>query len=295
MTMNEDKRIRRRVRNSYIMSTVSTALVLFLLGSVGYLMFAAMRVADTLRESVQVMVELSHDIAPEERDDIEHLLDDEPMVSSIGFTSREEKAADDDFKKIFAQEYEEIIGENPLLDSYDLKLSAQSADSVALTGFISRVRAMRGVEYVSYPEMMVGRMHSTVSRIRLVLLLFGGALLVISLILLSNTIRLAIYSKRYIINTMKLVGATRWFIMRPFIGSAVLHGLAAGAIASLMFCGAIYGLNEAVPEMTSLAEVTKIAIIIGSMLAGGMMLSLIFTWSALSKFIRMKSNRIYLY
>ena len=293
--MNEDRRIRRRVRNSYIMSTVSTALVLFLLGTVGYLMFGAMRVADTLQQSVQVMVEIAHDIAPEERDDIEQMLKDEEMVTEIAFTSREEKAADEDFRKMFAQEYEEILGENPLLDSYDLKLSAQSADSLALSSFISRVRAMRGVEFVSYPEMLVGRLHTTVGGIRLVLLLFAGALLVISLILLSNTIRLAIYSKRYIINTMKLVGATRWFIMRPFVGSAVLHGLAAGATASVLFCGAIYGLNEAVPEMTSMAELTKIGIIVGSMLAGGMLLSLTFTVSALNKFIKMKSNRIYLY
>ena len=293
--MNEDRRIRRRVRNSYILSTVSTALVLFLLGTVGYLMFGAMRVADTLQESVQVMVELSRDIAPEDRDDIEHLLKDEPMVMEVAFSPREDKAVDEDFKKMFEQEYEEILGENPLLDSYDLKLSAQSADSLALSHFISQVRSMRGVEYVSYPEMLVGRLHSTVDGIRLVLLLFTGALLLISIILLSNTIRLAIYSKRYIINTMKLVGATRWFIMKPFVGSALLHGLAAGVTASVLFCGAIYGLNEAVPEMTSLAELTKIGIIIGSMVAAGMLLSLAFTWSALSKFIRMKSNRIYLY
>ena len=293
--MNEDRRIRRRVRNSYILSTVSTALVLFLLGSVGYLMFVAMRVADTLQQSVQVMVELSRDIEPAERDDLEQLFADEPMVTESTFSSREEKAVDEDFRKMFAQEYEEIIGDNPLLDSYDLKLSAQSADSLRLAYFISRVRAMRGVEYVSYPEMLVGRLHSTVGRIRMLLLLFGGALLVISLILLSNTIRLAIYSKRYIINTMKLVGATRWFIMRPFVGSALLHGLAAGLTASALFAGAIYGLNEALPEMISATELTKIAVIIGAMLAGGMLLSLTFTVAALNKFIKMKSNRIYLY
>lgn len=293
--MNEDRRIRRRVRNSYILSTVSTALVLFLIGSAGYLMFGAMRVARTLQESVQVMVELSRDIAPEDRDDIEHMLSEEPMVMEVAFTSSEEKAVDDDFRKMFAQEYEEIIGENPLLDSYDLKLSAQSADSMMLTRFISQVRAMRGVEYVSYPEMLVGRLHSTVSNIRLLLLLFTGALLIISLILLSNTIRLAIYSKRYIINTMKLVGATRWFIMKPFVGSALLHGLAAGVTASLLFCGAVYGLGRTVSEMTPAAEPAKIGIIVGSMVAGGILLSLLFTWSALNKFIRMKSNRIYLY
>ena len=294
--MKDDKRIRRRVRNSYIMSTVSTALVLFLLGSVGYLMFAAMRVADTLRESVQVMVELERDIEPQQRDDIEQMLDDDELVAQVDFTPKEAKAADKEFRKMFEQqEYEEIIGENPLLDSFDLRLTAQSADSTALAGFVAKVKAMKGVAHISYPEMMVARMHSTVNRIRLVLLLFGGALLVISLILLSNTIRLAIYSKRYIINTMKLVGATRGFIMKPFVGSALLHGLAAGATASLLFGCAVYGLNEALPELTSLAEVTKIAAIVAAMLAGGVVLSLAFTVAALNKFINMKSNRIHLY
>ena len=293
--MNEDRRIRRRVRNSYIMSTVSMALVLFLLGSVGYMMFTAMKVADTLQESVQVMVELSHDIQPAQRDDLEQMFADEDMVAEATFTPREEKAADEDFRRMFAQEYQEILGENPLLDSYDLKLTAQSADSLMLSYFVKRVKAMPGVEFVSYPEMLVGRLHSTVNRIRMVLLLFGGALLVISLILLNNTIRLAIYSKRYIINTMKLVGATRGFIMRPFVGSALLHGFTAGVAASLLFGAAIYGLNEAMPELTTLSEWTKTGIIVGSMVAGGMVLSLLFTLTALNKFIRMKSNRIHLY
>lgn len=293
--MTDDKRIKRRVRNSYILSTVSTALVLFLLGSVGYLMFAAMRVGDTLQQSVQVMVELDRDITPEQRDDIERELAEEPMVAEIAFTSSEEKAADEDFKRMFAAEYEEITGDNPLLDSFDVTLSAQSADTAYLRQFAERMRQMEGVDYVSYPEVLVGRMHATVGRIRLVLLLFTAALAVISLILLSNTIRIAIYSKRYIINTMKLVGATRWFIMKPFIGSALLHGLAAGAAAAVLFGLSVYGLNEAVPEMTSLAETTKIAVIVGAMVAAGVVLSVAFTVAALNRFINMKSNRIHLY
>ena len=98
-----------------------------------------------------------------------------------------------------------------------------------------------------------------------VLLLFGGALLVISLILLNNTIRLAIFSKRYLINTMKLVGATKWFIMRPFLGSSITQGILSGIIASALFLTAVYGLNEAVPELMSLAETMKIGIIVGGM------------------------------
>ena len=127
------------------------------------------------------------------------------------------------------------------------------------------------------------------------LLLFGGALLVISLILLGNTIRLAIFSKRYLINTMKLVGATKWFIMRPFLGSSLTQGILAGTAASALFGLAVYGLNEAVPELMTIAEAGKIAIILGSMIAGGIIISGLFTFAALNKFINMKSNKIYLY
>ena len=132
-------------------------------------------------------------------------------------------------------------------------------------------------------------------KFRLVLLLFGGALLLVSLILVSNTIRLAIYSKRYLINTMKLVGATKWFIMRPFLGSSLRQGILAGAIASALFGVAVYGVNEAVPELLTIAEAGKIALIIGAMLAGGIVISGVFSLAALNKFINMKSNKIYLY
>ncbi len=293
--MTDDRRLRRKVRNSYIVSTISTALVLFLLGSVGYLMIAAMKVADSLQESVEVMVELEREISPEARAEIERVLAEEPMVLEVNFSSREDKAADEDFKRMFESEYEEILGENPLLDSFDVTLSAQSSDEEYLRSFVAHLGELVGVEYVSYPEMLVGRLHTTVNRIRLVLLIFGGALLIISLILLSNTIRLAIFSKRYLINTMKLVGATKWFIMKPFVGSAALHGLFAGVGAAALFCAALYGLNHTMPEFTSFAELEKIAIIVGSMLLGGVLLSLTFTVAAVNKFVNMKSNKIYLY
>jgi len=112
---------------------------------------------------------------------------------------------------------------------------------------------------------------------------------------LSNTIRLAIFSKRYLINTMKLVGATKWFIMRPFLGSSLTQGILAGTAASALFGLAVYGLNEAVPELMTIAEAGKIAIILGSMIAGGIIISGLFTFAALNKFINMKSNKIYLY
>ena len=387
--MKDDKRLKRKVRNSYIVSTVSIMLVLFLLGSVGYLMVAAMKVAQTLQESIAVTVELQNGISDQQRETInkrltaeelvatvayvtkeekaddaefrkmfesefEEILDENPLldsfeltltaesadkelldgfiasvsgiagvervsypalmaisdqqretinkrltaeelVATVAYVTKEEKADDAEFRKMFESEFEEILDENPLLDSFELTLTAESADKELLDGFIASVSGIAGVERVSYPALMAERLHATVGKIRLVLLLFGGALLIISLILLSNTIRLAIFSKRYLINTMKLVGATKWFIMKPFLGSSITQGILAGLGASLLFGLSVFGLNEAVPELTTIAESGKIAVILGAMIAGGVVISGLFTVAALNKFVNMKSNKIYLY
>lgn len=293
--MKDDKRLKRKVRNSYIVSNISIALVLFLLGSVGYLMTAAMQVARTLQERVTVTVELRNGADEKQKESLRKRFEANELVSHVEYSSKDDKLNDTDFRQMFEQEFEAILEENPLLDSFELTLSADSADPDKLETFIAQIAELDGVDRVSYPAQTVERLHATIAKIRLVLLLFGGALLVISLILLNNTIRLAIFSKRYLINTMKLVGATKWFIMRPFLGSSITQGILSGIIASALFLTAVYGLNEAVPELMSLAETMKIGIIVGGMVLGGILISLCFTFFAVNKFVNMKSNKIYLY
>lgn len=293
--MKDDKRLKRKVRNSYIISTLSITLVLFLLGSVGYLMAAALQVARTLQESVAVTVELSNDLSEEQRAEIEKRFAAEDLIATITFSSKEAKAEDTEFRRMFGAEFEEVLEENPLLDSFELTLTAASADQALLDDLIGALERIPGVERVSYPARVAERLHATVSKIRLILILFGGALLVVSLVLLNNTIRLAIFSKRYLINTMKLVGATKWFIMKPFLGNSITQGIIAGVAASLLFGLAVYGLNEAVPELLTLAEMRRLGIILGAMILGGVLISGLFTWVALNKFVNMKSNKIYLY
>lgn len=293
--MKDDKRLKRKVRNSYIVSNISIALVLFLLGSVGYLMTAAMQVARTLQESVTVTVELRNGADEKQKESLRKRFEANELVSHVEYSSKDDKLNDTDFRQMFEQEFEAILEENPLLDSFELTLSADSADPDKLETFIAQIAELDGVDRVSYPAQTVERLHATIAKIRLVLLLFGGALLVISLILLNNTIRLAIFSKRYLINTMKLVGATKWFIMRPFLGSSITQGILSGIIASALFLTAVYELNEAVPELMSLAETMKIGIIVGGMVLGGILISLCFTFFAVNKFVNMKSNKIYLY
>lgn len=142
--MKDDKRLRRKVRNSYIVSTVSIALVLFLLGSVGYLMVAALKVADTLQESIAVTVELKRETTPERRDAIEKRLAAEDLVATIAYVPKEAKLEDKEFRKMFDSAFEEILEENPLLDSFELTLTPASADKELLAEFIAAAERIEG-------------------------------------------------------------------------------------------------------------------------------------------------------
>ena len=293
--MKDDKRLKRKVRNSYLVSTLSMALVLFLLGSVGYLMMAADEVASSLRSSIVVMVELKQDASDTQRKAIEELIAADTLTASVSFVSREEKVADEEFRKVFESSFEEVLDENPLLDSFEVTLTAGSENRDEVDRFITTIEQLEGVDRATFPALMAEQLHRTVGKIRFVMILFGGALLLISLILLHNTIRLAIFSKRYIINTMKLVGATKWFIMKPFLASAVTQGLWSGLLAAVLFAASVYGLTEAVPELTTLAEWQQVGVMLGVLLAVGVLLSILFTALAINKFVNMKSNKIYLY
>lgn len=293
--MENNRRLRRKVRNSYIVSTVSIALVLFLLGAVGYLMTAAMRVADSLQESVTLIVELEKGISDERKAAVKSLLEQNPMAAEVRYISKEEKLNDSEFRKIFAVEFEQVLDENPLLDSYEVRLTALSEERSALDRFISDIGEREGVAHVSYPAELIEKVHSTVNKVRPVLLAFALVLLIISLTLLNNTIRLAIFSKRYLINTMKLVGATKWFIIRPFLWDSVKQGIWSGVLAAALFGAMIYGIDRNMPELSSPELLEAAVVILAGMVIVGVVVSLLFTLFAVNKFVNMKSNKIYLY
>ena len=291
--MRSDKRIRRKVRRSYMVSTVSISLVLFLLGSVGYMLTAALSTAHTLRGSITLSVELDQAMEQGAKDALGEKLSEMEGVSGVEYVSRQEKIEDEDFRRMFASEIESILADNPLRDSFEVGIS--TSDKQKRDQMVDKISALDGVVYVAYPASTIEQLHSTINRITIILIAFGGALLIISLILLNNTIRLAIFSRRYLINTLKLVGATKWYIMRPFLSTAAKQGFWSGVLASLLFGAALAGMSEAMPEIISMSEVMKIGIIVGVMILGGLLISILFTTFAVGKFVNMKSNKIYLY
>ena len=291
--MNSNKRIKRKVRNAYAISTVSIALVLFLLGAVGYLILGALNASDRLKESVSVYVMLDQKAAPDTVAMIGKQLQALGSVKEVRFISKDQAARE--FQEYLGTDFVDFLQENPLPDSYELKLDAAASDRQSLARLEKQISAWVGVEEVVYQKNVIDQISTNVNKFNLVLLMFGGALLVISLVLLNNTIRVSIFSKRYVINTMKLVGATRWFIMRPFLGSSILQGIYSGLISWVMLAGLIAGLHEGLPDVRFVSEQMQLAIIFGVMMVGGILISLIFTTFAVRKFLKMKSSKIYLY
>lgn len=291
--MRDDKRLRRKVRRSYVVSTVSIALVLFLMGSVGYMLATALQTARDLRCGIALSAELDDNVDESGRARIEQQLMAIDGVVAVRYSDKEEKINDEEFRRMFEAEIEEIIQENPLRNSFEVSVSA--VDRASLDSAADRMAAIEGVVYVAYPAATIERLHSTITKITIVLTAFGGALLIISLILLNNTIRLAIFSRRYLINTFKLVGATKGYIMRPFLGAAAKQGIWAGIAASALFGGSIAALSGTMPEITAPTQMVQIGVTVCGMILCGVIISLLFTAFAVNKFVNMKSNKIYLY
>ena len=288
------RNISRRIRFSYATSTISMALVLFLLGAIGFIMANIFTTTTQMRKSVTMIAELNDNLSEAERDSVAIRLAESDMVAELKFVSKEEKLKDEEFKRVFAIDINDILNENPLPDSYDVVLSDLSSNREALEKFAEEARKIEGVSYVSYPQTFVEELHSTLDVVQLIMLIIGGVLLLISIILLNNTIRLDIYSQRELINTLKAVGATKWFIMRPFVGRSALQGLLAGILASGLFVGALYGLDNAIPGLGTFPDWMEIAIIAGAMTTLGVVVAVICTLPIVGRFVNMKSNKIHI-
>ena len=281
---------------SYIISTISISLVLFMVGVVSYVTLSAISAARALRESVVVSVEVSDEIREESRMALEAMFEDKSVCADVQFLSKDAKVADEAFRAQFEVDLDLLLGVNPLLDSYEVALHTDYADRAGVEQVADILRSMDGVEYVSVPPVeIVEGMHKTIKQTSIALMLFLSLLLLISLLLLSNTIRLVVYSKRYLINTMKLVGATKWYIMRPFLITAVKQGLAAGVIASALMAAVVYGAESHAIDGVNMLATEDVVAIVGSIVVLGVVVTVLFSAVAVNKFVNMRSNKIYLY
>ena len=284
-----------KIMRSYTISTVSMALVLFILGTIGYVITSLLATSQQVREGVVMIVELKDSLSEERRDSLQMQIAENRLVAAVDFISKDEKLADEDFRRAFEVDVKSLLSENPLPDSFDVTLTSAAANAEELDAFVQDIKQLEGVSYVSYPKELIEQVHSVLDVMQLLIVAFGGVMLIISFVLLGNTVRLAVFSHREAIKTMKLVGATKWFIIRPFLGRSLLQGLVAGIVAVLLFVGVLFGLQYSLPGFEIMAQISMVVIIAAAMVVAGVALSMLFTFVAVNKCVNMRSNKLYIY
>ena len=286
-----DKYSKRRLAGSSITTVVSLSLVLFMLGLLGIIILNTNKLADNVKENIGFQIILN-DNAKEA--DVQHLtktLNASAYVKSTEFITKEEAAVR--LQKDLGEDFINFLGYNPLLSSINVHLKAGYANADSLSWIEKDMLKSKFVKEVVYQKSLVIMINENVKKISLVILIFSGLLMIIALALINNTIRLSIYSKRFIIKTMQLVGATQKFIRRPFVIKGIKHGIYGAAIAISMLIGVLYFAQKQLPELAELQDEKMLASLFGLVIVLGIIISWISTSLAVRKYLRLKSDDLY--
>jgi cell division transport system permease protein len=287
----ENRSTKWRLRSSYLSSVISNSLVLFMLGILLLLLFNAKRLSDFVKENIGFSVILHDDVREVEASFLRKTLDASPFVRITEYISKEEAARE--LKEELGEDFIGFLGYNPLSSSIEVRLRADYANPDSIRKIEDELMSHRPVKEVFYQKSLVALVNENVQRISAIIILFSALLFFIALVLINNTIRLSVYSKRFIINTMKLVGATWGFIRKPFLLKGVAHGLYASLLAVMLLCGVIYIVEGEFYEVVNFDQVELLAAIFGLVIVTGILINLISTYLAVNKYLRLKVDDLY--
>jgi cell division transport system permease protein len=290
--MNDDKRlVRRTQRSSRISTIISISLVLFLLGTLGVLLLHAGRVSNYVRENIEISLELKPDANSLAVTDLQKRILAAAYVKSARYVSREEAA--DSLKSELGEDFVSFLGFNPLNPSIDIHLKADYSDTTIIEQFISSLRSNSVVRGVQYQASLVESINRNIRTLTWIILSFSVLLLLVSIALINNTIRISLYARRLLIKSMLLVGATRGFIRKPFLINSIWNGIVGGVIGVLFLAVLIYLASIKIPELALIRDPKLLTLVAGGILAGGVILSFLCTYFAVNKYLRYRTEDLY--
>ncbi len=291
MTKAYQTTARRKLRSSYFTTIISIALVLFVLGIIGLLLLNANRLSTYVKENLGFTILLKDNARNAEVKRLEKLLTTSDFIKSTEYIDKDRAAKE--LEDELGEDFVDFLGYNPLLSSIDVKLYAEytSPDSIAKIEKI--LLEFPQVKEVYYQKNLVHLVHKNVNRISLVLSIFAILLLTIAIALINNTIRLSVYSKRFLIRTMQLVGATKGFIRKPFLARGIIHGFMGAAIAIVLLAGLIYVTSKELSEVVGFQNLDLIFILFGLVIVLGILITFISTYFSVNKYLRLSTNELY--
>lgn len=280
-----------RFLNAKITSTISISLVLVLLGFTILIIFMGNGLSKLMKENMSFNVMLNSEITDAEISKIRKNLEAQPFVKSSRFISKDE--AKQQLIKDLGEDPEELLGYNPAQDCVEIFLHSEYANSDSIAIINTLIRQNNNVTDLLYQHEAIDLINNNITKVMTVLLILATALLLISFTLIRNTIRLSVYSKRFLINTMKLVGATGSFIRRPFIINNIFTGIIAGILADLIILAIIFYFNKEYAQIKSIIGSTDLIIIFSIVILLGIVISTIATRFAVNRYVKMKSDQLY--
>lgn len=291
MATVEEKAHRRQIWRSNLTAVVSITLVLFMLGLLGLVLSYAKALSDHVKENVGLTIYLKDDAKEVDILQLQKFLDASDFVKSTKYVSKEDAA--EDLEKTLGEDFIGFMGYNPLKRSIDVKVKPEYSDDNGMVDIQSDLLKNEMIYEIDYPVDFVRVINRLVRQAGFVILVFCSLLSVIAISLINNNIRLSVYSKRFLINSMKLVGATQSFIQKPFVIEGVVRGFAGAVLAILMLTGFIYLANQFIPELFGLENVEIIVPLFGSVLILGLVISFLSTTFAVRKYLRLNADELY--
>lgn len=291
MSTSFDQYQKRKLISSYFSVVISIALVLFLLGSLGLLVLNAKKVADHFREQVVVTIYLNDSAKEVEVNQLQKSLAMAEYTKEAKYVSKEEAAQI--VKTDIGEDFMEFLGANPLQNSIDVYLKADYVTNETLDGITEELSNKAFIEDITYDNDLVEIMNNNVRKITFWVLILSAVFTLIAVLLINSSIRLAVYSKRFIIKTMQMVGATKRFIRKPFVLKSIQLGVI-GAIVALTGMGVVlYYLDKTFPEL----ELVQKPILVGGLFVAVFLLGIVITWIstfiATQRFLNLKTDQLY--
>ena len=288
--MGMDRQIRMRARSTSVGTVIGISLVLVMLGTLGYLLLNARKIEKYLKDHVQVDIYLKRETQEMAIMRMTKKLEQEVFTRAVTYVTPDSAAAR--LEKKLGKAFLGPLTENTLQPSVELKMTEAYAHPDSLKWIVEHIHQMPNVDKVFYNATTVENMHANMNRLRLALVGFSVLLLIIAVALINNTIRLAIYSKRFLIRTMYLVGATGWFIKKPFLAGSLWQGLVASVLAIGLLAGLIQVLLRYMPDLRDPTDAGMLAIIFGGVIVLGLVISLLSTWFAVRRYLRMNTDEL---
>lgn len=291
MSKKEKNIIARRLVNSYLLSIVSISLVLLLVGAFGVIAINARQVSDYFKENIKIAAILKENVAENEALALKKRLEMLPAVKNTQYISKEQGTKE--MKELLGQDFLDAFETNPIPISIELSLNASYFVTDSLELLKKDLLEIPQVDEVSYQASLVEILNKNMERIGFIIMAFIVLLLFVSFVLINNTVRLNVYSKRFSIYTMRLVGATKSFIRAPFLVKAMFQGLLSGLLAAVTLTGILYLIRSEFEQLFSIFRMDMLAVVLGGLVFLGVIICMACTFFVVNRLVTLSNDELY--